>query len=340
MSRKSVSVMLVMVWVFLLTMVAPVMAYTKTLDQIMLETQYLCDQLDIFHATGRMSSDDIYGVYVDLSQISQNTVTAAVYQTNLQQMTLTTYTNIKAQPITGVNGAKDKLCRFFFYFRNNDRDNPMALWGSAPDDAVIGYVYGQRKSDILNSFVSGIPECLSNIRLYNDGTADLTSNDLWVEKYLNSATYPDQLQHHSDSGSSSTTTTAQSVVQPAATPTLLKPENQTSKVEFTPDNQTYIVNGETRQMDVKPYLKDGLLYVPVMFLAYSMGILDDGIQWNQDKQSVTIIKDDIKLLMTIGSKTMLVNGKPVIMNIAPEIKENRIMLPSELITRILEKPGN
>ncbi len=427
--------------------------------------------------SGKMSNDEVYSVYVELINSHQGTVTSTVYQT-INETATTKIHQIIAQPYLGEGGTADKLSRFFFYFSNNSKDMVMGLKGAAPYNLVVGYVYGPRKSEIINAYVAGIPECLLNNHLYDPNA--LPDSDSWAEKYLNLVSNPDQFQQliasgkksnneiyqyivnltniqqgqiigqyytgagetlteqvktvqaqtidqakhklncfasslsshyrteqsqtcltgtsdtfivysfgankgyllsayaaglqeclnnipytethapgdpaytwfdkyipanwmHRDSGSgdsSSSSNTPDQTIQSAQPATPLKAENQAVMAVFSPNSQTYMVSGEARQMDVKPYLKDGLLYVPVRFLAYSLGILDDGIQWDQTSKSVTITRDDITLVLTIESTTMLVNGQPVIMDIAPEIKDNRTMLPSDWITKALEKPGD
>lgn len=317
--KRLVSLMLSIVLV--LTMTAPAMAYTKPLEQIMLETEYLCDQIEIFQATGRMSSDDIYGVHVDLSKVPQGTVIATVYETIYQQATVTTFTDIAPQPYEGVNGAKDKMCRFFFYFRNNDRDNPMALWGSAPDDTVIGYVYGERKSQILSSFVAGIPECLERQRLYDNpssvggGSSPTKSTepkettadpDAWAEKYLTTVFAINQ--------------TSYTVATVSATDTTAEQE------PLAPTVQT---------MDVAPYIKENRTYVPVRYLAYALGVAEAGVTWDGQARRAGISKDDTNITLIIGSPVMYVNQKPVRMDVSPEITNDRTFLPARWVAEAL-----
>ena len=41
-------------------------------------------------------------------------------------------------------------------------------------------------------------------------------------------------------------------------------------------------------MDVVPELKDGRTFVPIRFLAYSLGVDESGISWDEKTQQVTI----------------------------------------------------
>jgi len=92
-------------------------------------------------------------------------------------------------------------------------------------------------------------------------------------------------------------------------------------------------------MDVAPEIKDSRTFVPVRFLAYSLGVPEEGVTWNQETQQVGIIKEDTTIGLTIGSNIMTVNGKPVQMDVAPYIKEietgGRTMLPARWIAEPL-----
>jgi hypothetical protein len=88
-------------------------------------------------------------------------------------------------------------------------------------------------------------------------------------------------------------------------------------------------------MDVEPYVKDGRTYIPVRYLAYSLGVAEDDIKWSQQDQTVTITLNDTVVILTIGNNVMLVNGEKVTMDVAPEIVDNRTMLPARWVAEAL-----
>lgn len=100
---------------------------------------------------------------------------------------------------------------------------------------------------------------------------------------------------------------------------------------------TYIAtSGTTVTMDVTPYVKDDRTYTPVRYLAYALGVTESGIQWDEVAQTVTIIKDDTTLKLTIGSTTITKNSETIIMDVAPELVDpGRTMLPARWVSEAL-----
>lgn len=311
--KRLISLMLMIT--LLLTMVAPVMA--RTPEEILQIREYLQDQIELLRATGKMSNDEVYSIQVDLSGISQSTVSATVYKTVYEEATVTTHTDIKPQPIEGINGAHDKLVRFWAYLDNNDDENFCAQY-NAPFDTVIGYVYGTTKNQTLAAFVTGIPECLERKRLYdNPGggggsssktpeEADTPDPDAWAEKYI---------------------TTVFAINQNTYTIATINTSESTDEEE--------IISPTVQTMDVAPYIKNDRTYVPVRYLAYSLGVAENGVKWDGTARKVGITKDDTNITLIIGSPVMLVNQKPVRMDVSPEITNDRTFLPARWVAEAL-----
>lgn len=99
---------------------------------------------------------------------------------------------------------------------------------------------------------------------------------------------------------------------------------------------TYTVNGVEQTMDVAPYIKDGRTFLPVRYAALAAGVDENNIIWDGVKKTVTLIKGDRVVQMTIGSKAMLINGASVTMDVAPEIvAPGRTMLPLRFVGQAL-----
>ncbi len=104
---------------------------------------------------------------------------------------------------------------------------------------------------------------------------------------------------------------------------------------FVIGSNIYTVNGVTRVMDVAPYIKNDRTYVPYRYLAYVLGVAEENVVWDQAAQTVTLTKGDNTVVATIGSTTMTVNGEAVVMDVAPEITNDRTMLPARWLAEAL-----
>jgi len=109
-----------------------------------------------------------------------------------------------------------------------------------------------------------------------------------------------------------------------------KPEKTEKKVVFVIDNTAYSVDGNPLTLDVAPYIKSSRTMLPVRAVSES---LDMNVGWDAKTSTVTLTSKDNKdtVILTIGNTTMLVNGKKVTLDSAPEIKDSRTFLPVALV---------
>jgi len=96
---------------------------------------------------------------------------------------------------------------------------------------------------------------------------------------------------------------------------------------------SYIKDGNIYFMNVAPYIKNGRTYLPVRYVASSLGVLDSNILWDEANQKVTLLKGDKVVQMTIGSNGMAINGVTIVMDAAPEVTSGRAMLPFRYIAQ-------
>ncbi|MEW6540398.1 MAG: stalk domain-containing protein [Bacillota bacterium] len=96
---------------------------------------------------------------------------------------------------------------------------------------------------------------------------------------------------------------------------------------FAIGSTSYAVDGETRTMDVAPYLKNGRAYLPVRFASQALGVAQEHIGWDNAAGTVTLVKGDRVAAFTVGQTTMLSGGTFVAIDAAPEIVNGRVMLP-------------
>lgn len=104
-------------------------------------------------------------------------------------------------------------------------------------------------------------------------------------------------------------------------------------VVMTVGSTVYTIDGVEMTMDVAPYIKDARTYFPVRYVAQALGITGDNVVWDGAQRTVTIFRANRIVQVTIGSTTMLVNGVPLTMDVAPEITAERTMLPIRFVAQ-------
>lgn len=104
-------------------------------------------------------------------------------------------------------------------------------------------------------------------------------------------------------------------------------------VVMTVGSTVYTIDGVEMTMDVAPYIKDSRTYFPVRYVAQALGITADNVVWDGAQRTVTIFRANRIVQVTIGSTTMLVNGVPLTMDVAPEITAERTMLPIRFVAQ-------
>ena len=82
------------------------------------------------------------------------------------------------------------------------------------------------------------------------------------------------------------------------------------------------------KFDTPPYIKGGRTVVPVKAITQGLGAT---VTFNAETFEVTIVKDDIIIVLTIGSNIALVNGKPVELDAKSEITNARTYVPIKFI---------
>ncbi|HWQ74244.1 MAG TPA: copper amine oxidase N-terminal domain-containing protein [Syntrophomonas sp.] len=286
---------------------------------------YLRDKEEL-KQSGQMSTDAISHAVMDFSQIeSTGSVRAAVYK----DVYSTEYFNFTVT-LQSWDGTPNKVTRFVFELTNQWRLYETYNTVGFDRESVTGLVYsgGLYKSEQMDAFIAGLPVCLENAP-YDAYMGDQGDgiNDGWIETYFPANWLP-RYQSSGGRGHRSSSSITTSALTTAVSP-------QIAVAAFTPDSLTYTINGETRQMDVAPYIKNDRTYVPVRYLAYSLGVAEDGVAWSPEAQTVTITLNDTVLQLTIGSTTMLVNDEPVEMDVAPEIVSDRTFLPARWVAEAL-----
>lgn len=101
-------------------------------------------------------------------------------------------------------------------------------------------------------------------------------------------------------------------------------------VKMTIDEPYAKLNGKELALDAPPYIKDGRTMVPVRFIAEAFGA-----EVSYEDGEVSITKGDLSILMKIGETNYSVNGVEKEADAAPEILNDRTMVPVRFIAEAL-----
>ena len=104
------------------------------------------------------------------------------------------------------------------------------------------------------------------------------------------------------------------------------------RIELIVGNRTAVVDGRFAQLDAAPYIKNGRTFLPVRFVAESLGA---SVAWDAATSTATLSSEEGVIVVRTHDKMMLVNGNRVEMDAAPEIANNRMMLPIRPIAELL-----
>jgi len=106
-------------------------------------------------------------------------------------------------------------------------------------------------------------------------------------------------------------------------------------VVFTVGKTTYTEAGVEQAMDVAPFIEASRTYLPVRYVAKSIGIEGSNILWDEATRQVTIIKDGQIAQLTIGSNILTLNGAKITMDTKAQVKDGRTVLPLRAVATAL-----
>lgn len=92
------------------------------------------------------------------------------------------------------------------------------------------------------------------------------------------------------------------------------------------------VFGSIISCDVPPILENDRTLVPLRSVFESM---EADVNWNGQEQQVTVDKDGLHMVLTIGSNTAYVNGTAETMDVAPRLVNDRTMIPVRFVSEKL-----
>lgn len=103
------------------------------------------------------------------------------------------------------------------------------------------------------------------------------------------------------------------------------------------DSPYMSVNGEQKEIDpgrgTAPIIVNGRTMVPIRAIVESMS---GTVDWNSNTQTVTLVRDDRTVKMTLGSKIMIINGEEKIMDVPAQTINSRTTLPIRFVSEALD----
>ena len=176
---------------------------------------------------------------------------------------------------------------------------------------------------------------LQNVMTYKDNEADVDGNVniLWE----NSTTDKDDYDEDAVEGSATKTAKAKALFKykevtcndnyvEVVTQARDQDDSTTNrKIVITIGATTMAVGTETITLDTPAYINaENYTELPLRAVSEAFGAT---VNWDDASRTVTIMMGQRIVSMTIGSKTMYINGTPVAMNTAPEITNERTFVP-------------
>ncbi len=92
------------------------------------------------------------------------------------------------------------------------------------------------------------------------------------------------------------------------------------------------VNGKQPKFDVQPFVKEGRTLVPFRAMAAS---LDAEVSYDAATKTVTVIRGDTTVKLTLGSNVALVNKNKVTLDVTAEAVQGRTVIPLRFLSEAL-----
>ncbi|MDN9012074.1 N-acetylmuramoyl-L-alanine amidase family protein [Brevibacillus laterosporus] len=102
--------------------------------------------------------------------------------------------------------------------------------------------------------------------------------------------------------------------------------------QSTKGNIQLRIEGRSVNAEVPPLISNGRTLVPVRVIAEGLGAK---IDWNQQERKAKITKDNREVILQLNSKKAYINGKAQTLEAAPELMNNRMLLPLRFVGEAL-----
>lgn len=122
---------------------------------------------------------------------------------------------------------------------------------------------------------------------------------------------------------------------PVPTPVPTPTPKENKEAIFTVGSKIYTLDGKRNTMDTTLYMKQGRIFLPQRYLAYSLGLSDNDIIWDQQDKTVSFVKDSTIVTIKAGTPIYTVNGNQQRMDIAPEVINGILMCPARYVAEAM-----
>ena len=95
---------------------------------------------------------------------------------------------------------------------------------------------------------------------------------------------------------------------------------------FTVGKNIYSINNTSYTMDVKPYSRNGVMMLPVKYVAAALGLEEDQVAWDNENKIITIYGEKT-IQLTLWSRQMFINGVPQAISEPATMDEGRSYIP-------------
>ena len=104
------------------------------------------------------------------------------------------------------------------------------------------------------------------------------------------------------------------------------------EIKMTIGESIGYVNGEAKELDAAPIIKDNRTMLPVHFVAENLGAT---VEWDGENSTATLTTDEAEIKITIGAPEAYVNGEPVALDAPAFIENSRTYLPVRFVAENL-----
>lgn len=89
-----------------------------------------------------------------------------------------------------------------------------------------------------------------------------------------------------------------------------------------------LINGKAHQLNVAPFLLDGRTMVPLRFVSEALGA---EVEWDGDKQKITLLLGDQTMILHVDSSEAIVDGKTIFMDVPATIVNGSTVVPIRFV---------